>query len=89
MGSERTKGNCKEPLIMTEDHFLSVILYKELLIYFRSRRVKFVINEFFNHLAGGALCDLDQLPEDGVVGALQSLDGYLLRHGALLDAGLQ
>lgn len=42
-----------------------------------------------NHLAGGALCDLDQLPEDGVVGALQSLDSYLLRHGALLDAGLQ
>lgn len=43
----------------------------------------------FNHLAGGALCDLDQLPEDGVVRALQSLDGYLLRHGALLDACLQ
>lgn len=42
-----------------------------------------------NHLAGGALRDLDQLPEDGVVGALQSLDSYLLRHGALLDAGLQ
>lgn len=41
------------------------------------------------HLAGGSLRDLDQLPEDGVVGALQRLHGDLLRHGALLDARLQ
>lgn len=41
------------------------------------------------HLAGRAFCDLDQLPEDGVVGALQGLDSYLLRHGALLNACLQ
>lgn len=41
------------------------------------------------HLAGSALGDLDQLPEDGVVGALQRLDGDLLWHGALLDARLQ
>lgn len=41
------------------------------------------------HLAGSPLCDLDQLPEDGVVGALQGLDSDLLWHGALLDACLQ
>lgn len=40
-------------------------------------------------LAGSPLGDLDQLPEDRVVGALQGLDGDLLRHGALLDARLQ
>lgn len=41
------------------------------------------------HLAGRPLCDLNQLPEDGVVGALQGLDSYLLWHRALLDARLQ
>lgn len=41
------------------------------------------------HLAGNPLCDLDQLPQDGVVGALQRLDSYLLWHGALLDARFQ
>lgn len=41
------------------------------------------------HLAGSPLCDFDQLPEDGVVGALQGLDSDLLWHGALLDACLQ
>lgn len=44
---------------------------------------------FWPHLAGSSLRDLDQLPEDGVVGALQRLHGNLLRHGALLDARLQ
>lgn len=41
------------------------------------------------HLAGRPLRDLDQLPQDGVVGALQRLHGDLLRHGAQLDARLQ
>lgn len=41
------------------------------------------------HLGGSPLSDLNQLPKDGVVGALQGLDGYLFWHGALLDARFQ